>query len=44
MDFEVLKRSNLKKNIIIGMVVVLIFSAVILTSQELNIKQLHQYL
>ncbi len=31
MDFEVLKRSNLKRNIIIGMVVVLIFSAVILT-------------
>ena len=31
MKYEVLKRSNLKKNIIIGIVVVLIFSAVILT-------------
>ena len=31
MNFEVLKRSNLKKNIIIGMVVILILSAVILT-------------
>ena len=38
MDFEVLKRSNLKKNIIIGMVVVLIFSAVILTFTRAKYK------
>ena len=38
MNFEVLKRSNLKKNIIIGMVIVLILSAVILNFTKAKYK------
>ena len=43
MEFEVLKRSHLKRNIIIGAVVVIILAALILTREQ-NIEQQQIYL
>ena len=38
MKFEVLKRSHLKKNILIGVVVVLVLSAIVLTFTKAKYK------
>ena len=43
MPFETLKRSHLKRNIIIGAVVVIILAALILTREQ-NIEQQQIYL
>ncbi len=43
MEFEVLKRGHIKRNIIIGAVVVIILAALILTREQ-NIEQQQIYL
>ena len=39
MNFEVLKKSHLKRNIIVGVVVVAVIAAIVLILQEQNTEQ-----